>query len=66
VGVTNNRAILLENIPDPLRLVCYQNPETGKEYHFVTNADHLDAKTLPISTRNGGRSSSSSNGSSRT
>ena len=45
-GVTNDRAILLGTIPDPLRLVCYQDPETGKQYRFVTNADHLDAKTI--------------------
>jgi len=46
VGVTGDRAILLGDIPEPLRMVCYQDPETGKEYRFVTNADHLDAKTI--------------------
>ena len=45
-GVTNDQVILLGNIPKPLRLVCYCDPETGKEYRFVTNADHLDAKTI--------------------
>ena len=45
-GVNNDQAILLGNIPQPLRLVCYCDPETGKEYRFVTNADHLDAKTI--------------------
>ena len=27
-------------------MVCYQDPETGKELTFVTNASHLDAKTI--------------------
>ena len=45
-GITVDRAILLGNIPQPLRLVGYCDPETGKEYRFVTNADHLDAKTI--------------------
>ena len=46
VGVTGDQSILLGNISEPLRMVCYQDPETGKEYRFVTNADHLDAKTI--------------------
>jgi hypothetical protein len=45
-GVNNDQTILLGNIPQPLRLVGYCDPETGKEYRFVTNADHLDAKTI--------------------
>jgi hypothetical protein len=45
-GVTVDRAIMLGNIPQPLRMVCYLDSETGKEYRFVTNADHLDAKTI--------------------
>lgn len=45
-GITVDRAILLGNIPQPLRLVAYRDPETDKEYRFVTNADHLDAKTI--------------------
>lgn len=45
-GVNVDRAILLGNIPKPLRMVCYRDPETGKELTFVTNADHLDAKTI--------------------
>ena len=45
-GITVDRTIMLGNIPQPLRLVGYIDPETGREYRFVTNADHLDAKTI--------------------
>ena len=45
-GITVDRTILLGDIPETLRMVCYLDPETGKEYRFVTNADHLDAKTI--------------------
>ena len=45
-GITVDRCILLGNIPQPLRMVGYLDPETGKEYRFVTNAEHLDAKTI--------------------
>jgi len=45
-GITEDRGIFLGNIPESLRLVCFLDPETGKELRFVTNADHLDAKTI--------------------
>ena len=45
-GFLEDRAILLGSIPTPLRLVRYHDQETGKEYRFVTNADHLDARTI--------------------
>jgi len=45
-GITVDRAILLGDITRPLRLVGYRDPETGKEYRFVTNADHLSAKAI--------------------
>ena len=45
-GITEDREISLGNIPESLRLVCFLDPETGKELRFVTNADHLDAKTI--------------------
>jgi len=45
-GITVDQTILLGNIPQPLRMVGYRDLETGKEYRFVTNADHLDAKTI--------------------
>jgi len=45
-GITVDRAIKLGNIPEPLRMVCYRDPDTGKELTFVTNADDLDAKTI--------------------
>lgn len=45
-GVTVDQTILLGSISQPLRLVGYCDQETGKQYHYVTNADHLDAKTI--------------------
>jgi len=45
-GITADQTILLGNIPHPLRMVGYCDPETGKEYRFVTNADHLGAKII--------------------
>jgi len=45
-GITGDQAILLGNIPSPLRMVSYLDPETGREYRFATNADHLDARTV--------------------
>lgn len=45
-GITVDRAIMLGDILEPLRMVCYRDPETGKELTFVTNASHLDAKTI--------------------
>jgi hypothetical protein len=45
-GVTVDQTILLGSISQPLRLVGYCDLETGKQYHYVTNADHLDAKTI--------------------
>ncbi|RJX20410.1 MAG: IS4 family transposase [Desulforudis sp.] len=44
--VLEDRAIQLGNISAPLRMVHYRDQETGKEYRFVTNADHLDARTI--------------------
>jgi len=45
-GITADQTILLGNISQPLRMVSYCDPETGKEYRFVTNADHLGAKII--------------------
>jgi IS4 transposase len=45
-GITADQTILLGTMSQPLRKVCYQDPETGKELSFVTNADHLDAQTI--------------------
>jgi hypothetical protein len=45
-GVTTDREILLRGVQAPFRQVNYTDPETGKEFRFVTNADHLDAKTV--------------------
>lgn len=45
-GITLDQSIFLGNILQPLRLVGYLDPETGKAYRFVTNADQLDARTI--------------------
>ena len=45
-GVTTDREILLRGVKTPFRQINYTDPETGKELRFVTNADHLDAKTM--------------------
>lgn len=42
-GITKDQQIKLKGIPDPLRLVAYVDPETGKQYRYVTNAHHLKA-----------------------
>jgi hypothetical protein len=45
-GITDDREVFLNNIPEPFRLVCFLDPDTGKEFRFLTNAHHLDAKTI--------------------
>ncbi len=45
-GITTDREILLRGIKTPFRQINYTDPDTGKELRFVTNADHLDAKTV--------------------
>ena len=45
-GITADQAILLGKMSQPLRKICYQDPETGKELTFVTNAGHLDARAI--------------------
>ncbi len=45
-GVTNDQQIRLKGIVEPLRLVAYTDPETGKEYRYVTNAHHLKASEV--------------------
>jgi len=45
-GVIEDRQIQLGDISEKLRLVSYTDEETGQEYHFVTNAFHLKAKTV--------------------
>ena len=45
-GVTTDREILLRGIKTPFRQINYTDPDTGKELRFVTNANHLDAKTV--------------------
>jgi len=45
-GITNDQEILLKGIAKPLRLVAYTDPETGKNYRYVTNAHHLKASEV--------------------
>jgi len=45
-GIITDREIRLGKIKTPFRQVNYLDTETGKELCFVTNADHLDAKTI--------------------
>lgn len=45
-GINNDQQIRLNGIPEPLRLVVYTDPETGKEYRYVTNAHHLQANEV--------------------
>ena len=45
-GINNDQQIRLNAIPEPLRLVVYTDPETGKEYRYVTNAHHLQANEV--------------------
>jgi hypothetical protein len=45
-GITNDQAIRLKGVKEPLRLVAYTDAETGVEYRFVTNAHHLKAKEI--------------------
>lgn len=45
-GVTNDQQIRIKGIADPLRLVAYTDPETGKEYRYVTSAHHLKASEV--------------------
>lgn len=45
-GVTNDQQIRLKGIVDPLRLVIYTDPDTGKEYRYVTNAHHLKTSEI--------------------
>lgn len=46
LGVTNDQAIRLKGVEQPLRLVAYTDPETGIEYRFVTNAHHIKAQEV--------------------
>jgi hypothetical protein len=45
-GITTDRTILLGSIPHSLQMVDCCAIETGKEYRFVTNAEHLSAKII--------------------
>jgi IS4 transposase len=45
-GIKVDREIYLKDIETAFRLVTYLDPETGKELRFITNAGHLDAKTV--------------------
>ena len=44
--INRDQQIRLNGISEPLRLVVYTDPETGKEYRYVTNAHHLQASEV--------------------
>lgn len=46
IGIINDQQIRLNEISDPLRLVVYTDPETEKQYRYVTNAHNLQAKEV--------------------
>ena len=45
-GIHTDRKILLRGVKTPFRQINYIDPKTGKELRFITNADHLAAKTV--------------------
>lgn len=45
-GIRNDQQIRLNGVEAPLRLVEYIDPETGREYRFLTNAHHLKASEV--------------------
>jgi hypothetical protein len=45
-NVTEDKTVMLEGVKKPLRIVSYKDPETEKEYDFLTNALHLKAVTI--------------------
>ncbi len=50
-GITSDQTIILTgskagDCPIPLRRVGYRDPDTGKQYFFLTNNFHLAAKTI--------------------
>jgi len=46
VNIRQDQTIQLKNMPSPLRLIASIDQETGKEYHFLTNAFDLKAATI--------------------
>jgi len=47
-GITEDREISLGHIPESLRLICFLDPETGKELRFVTNAVNRRGIMTPL------------------
>jgi hypothetical protein len=45
-NIKNDQTIKLNKMGTELRLVEYTDPETGKQYLFLTNAMHLKAQTI--------------------
>ena len=45
-GISNDQNIRLKGIKEPLRLVCYTDPETGIKYRFVSSTHHLKAQEI--------------------
>ena len=45
-GIRNDQQIRINGVKAELRLVEYTDPETGREYRFLTNAHHLQASEV--------------------
>jgi len=45
-GVVEDKIVRLPKLDIPLRVVTYNDPETGKQYEFLTNAMDLKATTV--------------------
>ena len=45
-GISNDRQIRLNGVGASLRLIEYTDPETGREYSFLSNAHHLKAAEI--------------------
>jgi hypothetical protein len=45
-NISQDQTIQLKGMNSHLRLICSTDPETGKEYHFITNNFDLQASTI--------------------
>ena len=45
-NIVGDKTVMLPNVAVPLRIVSYSDPETGKQYEFLTNALDLKATTI--------------------
>lgn len=45
-NITGDKTVMLDKVETPLRIISYQDPDTGKGYDFLTNAMDLKATTI--------------------